>query len=31
MLRVNDDRNELLRDDLAHVAKEFAEKTRMSK
>ena len=31
MLRVNDDRKELLPDDLAHVAKEFAEKTRMSK
>jgi hypothetical protein len=29
MIRFDDDRKELLRDDLATVAKEFAEKTRM--
>ncbi len=31
LIRVDDDRKELLRDDLARVAKEFAEKTRMPK
>lgn len=31
MIRVDDERKELLRDDLAQVAKEFAEKTRMPK
>lgn len=31
MIRVDEDRKELLRDDLAQVAKEFAEKTRMPK
>ena len=31
MIRVDDDRNELLRDDLARVAKEIAEKTRLPK
>jgi hypothetical protein len=31
MLRFDDDRKELLRDDLATVAKEFVEKTRMPK
>lgn len=31
MIRFDDDRKELLRDDLATVAKEFAEKTRMPK
>lgn len=31
MIRVDDDRKEFLRDDLARVAKEFAEKTHMPK
>jgi hypothetical protein len=31
MIRFDEDRKELLRDDLATVAKEFAEKTRMPK
>ena len=31
MVRVDDDRQQILRDDVTHVAKEFAEKTRMSK
>jgi hypothetical protein len=31
MIRVDDDHKELLRDDLARVAKEFAEKTHMPK
>jgi hypothetical protein len=30
MLRIDDDRKELLQDDLMHIAKEFADKTRMS-
>jgi hypothetical protein len=31
MIRVDDDHNELMRDDLARVAREFAEKTHMPK
>ncbi|MEO8340265.1 MAG: hypothetical protein ABI604_11200 [Nitrospirota bacterium] len=30
MLRIDDDCKELLHDDLLHIAKEFADKTRMS-